>query len=317
MESPQSSSTSSSAAARIATSSGGGSSASAADWWQAARPHTWPNAFAPVIAGLGAAAAITGGVDLVRAVLALVVALALIIGVNFANDYSDGIRGTDGADRTGPGRLVGSGKAAPGAVRNAAFVAFGVAGVAGFLLSAITSFWLVLIGLCCVAAAWGYTGGKNPYGYRGFGEFAVFVFFGLVAVLGTEFTQAHTLSWAGVALATTVGAMSASVNLVNNLRDIPTDAASGKITLAVRLGDARTRLLYVAFQVIAYVGVVVAASQHGVGVLAAFAALPVSFAAALPVVRGAKGKALIPVLGLTGKAMLGVAVIAAIALYLS
>ena len=183
--------------------------ATPAQWLEGARPHTWANAFAPVLAGTAAAIAAGHG-DVSRAVLAGIVAWALIIGVNYANDYSDGIRGTDD-DRVGPLRLTGSGLVPPAMVKRAAFIAFGVAGVAGVILSLASSWWLILIGAACIAGAWFYTGGDNPYGYRGLGEVAVFVFFGLVAVLGTEFTQAGAMSWRGLAMAIAVGAMSLSL----------------------------------------------------------------------------------------------------------
>src|SRR5699024_9594327 len=183
-----------------------------------ARPHAWANAFAPVLAGSGAAAAI-GGFHFGRALLALIVAWALIIGVNFANDYSDGIRGTDD-DRTGPQRLTGGGLAKPQHVKYAAFASFAVAGIAGIWLSlAAGAWWFILIGSLCIVGAWSCTCGKNPYGYRGLGEVAVFIFFGLVAVLVTEVTQAGRISLTGVLLALGVGGMSAAVNLANNIRD--------------------------------------------------------------------------------------------------
>lgn len=205
-------------------------------------PRTLPNAIAPVIAGTGTAGFL-GEAVWWKALLALVVSLSLILGVNFANDYSDGIRGTDD-DRVGPLRLVGSGLASPAAVKRAAFACFGVGGVAGVVLSLTSAPWLILVGLGCVAGAWFYTGGKKPYGYLGFGEIAVFVFFGLVAVLGTEFVQAGRIDASGVLAACAVGSYSSAVLVANNLRDIPTDRESGKITLAVRLGDSRTRVLF-------------------------------------------------------------------------
>ena len=178
-----------------------------------------------------------------KALLALVVAVALIIGVNYANDYSDGIRGTDDV-RAGPLRLVGSTVATPRAVLTAAVVSLAVGAVAGLVLAVVSAPWLIAVGAACIAGAWLYTGGSKPYGYLGFGEVAVFVFFGLVAVLGTQYTQALRVDWVGVALAVAMGSLSSAVLVANNLRDIPTDRESGKITLAVRLGDARTRLLY-------------------------------------------------------------------------
>lgn len=275
--------------------------ATAGDWLTGARPHTWANAVAPVLAGT-AAAVYDGQASWIRAVLAGVVAMALIIGVNYANDYSDGIRGTDD-DRTGPLRLTGSGLVPPERVKYAAFLSFAVAGVAGIVLSLMSAWWLILIGALCILGAWFYTGGKNPYGYRGLGEVAVFVFFGLVAVTGTEFTQSGTVSWVGLLLAVGVGSLSASVNLVNNLRDIPTDREAGKTTLAVILGDRATRVLYVVLVAVSVV-VTVAVSAAGIAALIALVAVPLLFVASLPVVKGAQGKDLIPVLGLTGRGML-------------
>nr|WP_242516731.1 1,4-dihydroxy-2-naphthoate polyprenyltransferase [Corynebacterium mendelii] len=272
------------------------------DWLSAARPHTWYNALAPVLAGAAAARA-TGMLSLPRLFLALVVAWALVVGVNFANDYSDGIRGTDGKDRTGPGRLTGSGTADPIYVRWAAFAFFGLAAAAGVGLALMTSPWLILVGLLCITAAWFYTGGDNPYGYRGFGEVAVFCFFGLVAVLGTQYTQIHRITLTGVALAVAVGCFSASINLANNLRDIPTDRRAGKNTLAVILGDQATRKLWLALTVVPYVAIPLAAIS-GTGALIGFMALPVSIAAAAPVTGNKTGTDLVAVLSLAGKAML-------------
>ncbi|QCB27636.1 1,4-dihydroxy-2-naphthoate polyprenyltransferase [Corynebacterium endometrii] len=287
---------------------------SASNWLEGARPHTWANAFAPVVAGTGAAAAV-GGAHAGRALLALIVAWALIVGVNYANDYSDGIRGTDD-DRTGPARLTGGGLAKPEHVKMAAFAAFAMAGVAGIALSLwANAWWFILIGALCIAGAWFYTGGKNPYGYRGLGEVAVFVFFGLVAVLGTQFTQAGRISWTGLALAVGVGGMSAGVNLVNNIRDIDSDKAAGKITLAVRLGDARARAVFTALAmapVALTLGIAFGSWAANFGLVYLVLALK----AVRIVGGGAQGRALIPVLGLTGRAMLLWAVIEAVAVAL-
>ncbi len=172
-----------------------------------------------------------------RAVLALVVALALQVGVNYANDYSDGVRGSD-AKRVGPVRLVAAGLAPPRQVLAAAFGCFAVAGLAGLALAAVTSWWLLLAGAACVAAAWFYTGGPRPYGYRGLGEVFVFLFFGVVAVVGTAYVQMRGLSWLGLAASVPAGLLACALLMVNNLRDIRTDLVAGKRTLAVMLGDA-------------------------------------------------------------------------------
>ena len=262
-------------------------------------------------AGTGAAAWLDGAVWW-KALLALVVSVALIVGVNYANDYSDGIRGTDD-DRTGPTRLTGSGLAAPEQVKLAAFIAFGAAAVFGVILSAVAgAMWLVLVGALCIAAAWFYTGGDSPYGYSGFGEVSVFVFFGLVAVMGTEYTQSGMVSWEGFLCALAVGAISASVNLANNIRDIPTDAAAGKRTLAVRLGDDRSRTLFCVLTLFPFfISLVLAMTT--VASLAALVALPLAVASVLKVRGGASGKELIPVLGMNGKTMLAWAIVTAVA----
>ena len=275
--------------------------ATPAQWLEGARPHTWANAVAPVLAGT-AAATLAGGANPLRAVLAGIVALAMIVGVNYANDYSDGIKGTDD-DRSGPLRLTGSGLVEPKKVKYAAFTSFGVGAVAGIVLSLLSAWWLILVGAACIAGAWFYTGGKNPYGYRGLGEVAVFVFFGLVAVLGTEFTQTGSVSWRGLLLAIAVGSLSSAVNLANNLRDIPTDAATGKITLAVRLGDANTRRLWVGLVSLAVIVTIGISIGHWWGLIALLS-VPLFVVAARPVTGGAEGRALIPVLGMLGRGML-------------
>ncbi|OFS22866.1 1,4-dihydroxy-2-naphthoate polyprenyltransferase [Corynebacterium sp. HMSC04H06] len=287
-------------------------SATRADWIEGARPHTWANAFAPVVAGTGAAASL-GQAHLGRALLALIVAWALIVGVNFANDYSDGIRGTDD-DRSGPQRLTGGGLAKPAHVKYAAFGCFAVAGAAGIILSLWAgAWWFILVGALCIAGAWFYTGGKNPYGYRGLGEVAVFIFFGLVAVLGTEFTQAGRISWTGLALAVGVGAMSSAVNLANNIRDIPSDAATGKITLAVTLGNERARLLFTVLLLLPVLLTIGIAFDSWLALLG-LVYFPFALGAVRTVNRGAQGRELIPVLGMAGRAMLIWAVVVAIAL---
>jgi 1,4-dihydroxy-2-naphthoate octaprenyltransferase len=276
--------------------------ASAAHWLAGARPRTLPAAISPVLAGTGVAAYDDDAVWW-KALLALVVALALQVGVNYANDYSDGIRGTD-ADRVGPMRLVGSGTASPGAVKRAAFLAFGVAAVAGLVLSATTAWWLVLVGAVSVLAAWFYTGGSKPYGYLGLGEVMVFVFFGLVAVIGTAYVQAEEWQAAAVYAAIGIGAIACAILVANNLRDIPTDRGSGKITLAVRLGVKRTRIFYVLLMLLALVALIgVALATTWWALLALAYAVPAGRAARV-VRSGAGGPGLIPVLQLTGIAEL-------------
>jgi 1,4-dihydroxy-2-naphthoate octaprenyltransferase len=260
----------------------------------------------PVLAGTAIAAYLDQTVWW-KAFLALVVSIALQVGVNYANDYSDGIRGTD-ADRVGPLRLVGSGLASPADVKRAAFVAFGVAVVAGLVLAATTSWWLVLVGAAAVVAAWFYTGGTTPYGYRALGEVMVFLFFGLVAVLGTTYVQTESLPAAAWFAAVGVGALACAILVANNLRDIPTDREVGKRTLAVVLGDEQSRYLY------AFLVAVAAASLIGVAIATSALALlglaflvPAALATRL-VVTGASGRALVPVLQRTGVAELVYAV---------
>ncbi|OMC48489.1 1,4-dihydroxy-2-naphthoate polyprenyltransferase [Mycobacterium sp. IS-2888] len=288
--------------------------ASFAQWISGARPRTLPNAVAPVVAGTGAAAWLHSAVWW-KALLALTVAVALIIGVNYANDYSDGIRGTDD-ERAGPVRLVGSRLASPRAVLTAAVAGLTVGAAAGLVLALMVAPWLIVVGVGCIAGAWLYTGGSKPYGYSGFGEIAVFVFFGLVAVLGTQYTQALRVDWVGLVLAVSIGALSSSVLVANNLRDIPTDAQSGKITLAVRLGDARTRVLYQALLATAGVMTLVlmlATPWCATGLVAT----PLAVRAARPVRSGRGGPELIPVLRDTGLAMIvwAIAVAAALAVH--
>ncbi|MDQ3156041.1 MAG: 1,4-dihydroxy-2-naphthoate polyprenyltransferase [Actinomycetota bacterium] len=262
-------------------------------WIEGARPRTLPAAIAPVLAGSGAAAYADSFVWW-KALLALCVSLALQIGVNYANDYSDGIKGTDDA-RVGPLRLVGSGLASPRSVKLAALAFLGLGAVLGFALAATTTWWLLLLGIAAIGAAWTYTGGPSPYGYRALGEVSVFVFFGLVAVLGTTYVQTESFTWLSLAAALGIGALACSILVANNLRDIPTDVETGKRTLAVVLGDARSRTFYLVLILIAIAAMGWAATFTPWALLAMIG-LPFAWRANQVVAGGAKGMALIPVL---------------------
>jgi 1,4-dihydroxy-2-naphthoate octaprenyltransferase len=271
------------------------------DWLAGTRPRTLPAAVVPVFIGTGVAFGY-GKFSPWRAVLALVVALALQIGVNFANDYSDGIRGSD-ERRVGPTRLVAAGLARPKQVLAAAFACFGVACVAGLVLAIFTSWWLILVGAAAVAAGWFYTGGSHPYGYRGFGEIAVFTFFGVAAVAGTAYVQLVRFTWLELIAAIPAGLLSCALLMINNLRDIDSDAEVGKRTLAVMLGDARSRTVYVASLLVPFA---VALAMTPVRPLAALTviALPLTVGPIKAVRSGASGRALITALGQTGRLQL-------------
>ena len=277
--------------------------ATATQWVEGARLRTLPLSVAPVLAGTGAAIGQDlgwGPREFAAAVLALIVSLALQVGVNYANDYSDGIRGTDD-DRVGPFRLTGSRAAAPGQVKQAAFACFGVAALAGLVLVLMSGYyWLLAIGVLCVLAAWYYTGGKRPYGYSGLGEIAVFIFFGLVAVLGTMYTQVDTISGTGFGTAVGMGALACAVLVANNLRDIPTDSLSGKNTLAVRLGDPATRVLYTFLVATPFVLTLAISPWHPWTALSLLA-LPLAKGPVTAVTAGATGLGLIPALAGTGR----------------
>jgi 1,4-dihydroxy-2-naphthoate polyprenyltransferase len=267
------------------------------------RPRTLPAAVVPVLIGSGVAAGY-GRFSPWRAALALVVALALQVGVNYANDYSDGVRGSDAAERrVGPVRLVGSRLAEPGHVKFAAFGCFLVACCAGLVLAAVTSWWLVLGGAFAVLAAWFYTGGTHPYGYRGLGEVAVFVFFGVAAVAGTAYVQMGSLSWLGLAASVPAGLLSCALLMVNNLRDIGSDTQSGKRTLAVRIGDARSRMVYLLFVLVPFALAALIAFERPFALLMLLA-LPLTLAPVRAVRGGAAGPALIATLGQTGRLQL-------------
>ena len=284
-------------------------------WVLGARPRTLPAAVVPVALGTAAAVGLDESVWW-RAALALVVSLALQIGVNYANDYSDGIKGTDEV-RVGPTRLVASGLAAPGAVKRAAFAAFGVAAVAGLVLAAVTSWWLLAVGAAAILAGWFYTGGPKPYGYLGLGELFVFVFFGLVATAGTTFVVAEEVTAVAWLAGCAAGCLACALLVINNLRDIPTDRTVGKRTLAVRLGDERTRWLYVALLVAAALCFVGVAMVGRVGALAGIVGLLAAIPAAKAVRGGATGRELIPVLGATGRAQLIAGALAALGIALT
>lgn len=277
--------------------------ATLAQWVEGARPRTLPAAVAPVSGGV-AIAAHEGATQWGMAALCLIVGLALQIGVNYANDYSDGIRGTD-ADRVGPMRLVGSGAARPQTVKYGAFACLGLAAVVGLAVVALSGhWWLLTIGAASIAAAWYYTGGKRPYGYAGLGEVFVFVFFGLVAVAATTYVLLGRVPLAGWLAACSIGCLASAILVANNLRDIAGDLAAGKRTLATRLGDAATRTLFLAllgvgFALLAWIAYLTTPWT----LLSLLGGLPAARAATL-VMRGAVGKELIKVLQLSGLAEL-------------
>ncbi len=277
--------------------------ATASQWFAGSRPRTLPAAFAPVVVGTGLAIG-AQAFDGWAALLALIVAVALQVGVNYSNDYSDGIRGTDEV-RVGPVRLVGQGLAPAGQVKRAAFLSFVVAMLAGLGLVLITQkWWLIVVGLACVAAAWLYTGGKHPYGYLGLGEVFVFVFFGLVPVIGTFYVQALTVTASSVIAGCGVGFLSCAILVTNNLRDIPGDTESGKRTLAVRLGDRRTRILYLVLIIAAAVSVVVLTFIYSKSAVLALASFALAVTPVRIVMSGAKGRELIAALKGTGTLLL-------------
>jgi 1,4-dihydroxy-2-naphthoate octaprenyltransferase len=276
-------------------------------WLAGARPRTLPAAVVPVAVGTACAVGqVPGGLIWWRAACALVVALALQVATNFANDYSDGIRGTDDAERrVGPVRLVGQGLARPGAVKKAALASFGVAGVAGAALAVAVGPELFVVGALAIAAGWFYTGGPRPYGYAGFGEVFVFTFFGVVATAGSTYVQVDGLDGLGLAASVPVGFLATALLVTNNLRDIPGDTEVGKRTLAVRLGDRRTRFLYVGLLLGAFLLVPLVAGLGGRPAgAAALVAVLVAQKPVVAVLSGARGPALIPVLVATGRVQL-------------
>ena len=282
-------------------------------WIAGARPRTLPAAVVPV--AVGTAVAVGDGVTAWRALAALVVALAIQVGTNYANDYQDGVRGTDDV-RVGPVRLVASGLAPASAVRTAALAAFGVAAVAGLALAAAVGWELVLVGLVSFAAGWLYTGGPKPYGYLGLGEVFVFVFFGLVATVGSTYVQTGEITGLAVCAAVPVGLLATALLVVNNLRDIPTDTEAGKKTMAVRLGDRTTRIVYVTMLVDVFLLVVVLAVTARMPALLGLVGIVVAIPPIREIRRGAVGPALIPVLGATGRTQLVTGLLLALGLAL-
>ena len=258
-------------------------------WILGARPRTLPAAITPVVVAVAIA---YPTFDFINALLALLVGLSLQIAVNYANDYSDGIRGSD-TDRVGPTRLVASGLATPSEVKKAAFLAFAIGAMAGLYLANRTSYWFIAIGAVAIFSAWGYTGGKNPYGYRGLGEIYVFIFFGLVATLGTYYGQTGEITIEAIMAAISNGAVSCALLAVNNIRDIEGDAKVNKRTLAVRLGDTRARRFYM---FLIFISIFTSFTVTIFAALGIFPALKL-----LNEIKFRKGKELIAVLGATGK----------------
>lgn len=272
-----------------------------------ARPRTLPAAIAPVVV----ATALAGSnADFIAAGLALVVSLSLQVGVNYANDYSDGVKGTDD-NRVGPTRLVASGLASARSVKQAAFISFAVAAAVGSLLAFSTSLWLIAIGAAAILAAWTYTGSNHPYGYLGLGEISVFIFFGLVATMGSYYVQTELVTWKSLVVAIPMGALACAILAINNLRDRAQDELVGKKTLAVRLGDAGARKLFIALLFLAHAAAI---SVPGENTLITLALLPQTIVISNQVRKGASGSALIPMLGKTGQLQLWFAVVLAVAL---
>ena len=285
-------------------------------WIQGARPKTLPAAIAPVVVGAACAQLESSTPNnWLNAVFALVVSLALQVAVNYANDYSDGIRGTD-KNRVGPLRLVGSGAKKPSDVKKATFLAFGVAAVFGFVLATTTSWWLLLVGVFCFLAGWFYTGGKHPYGYLGFGEVFVFIFFGVVATMGTTFVINEQLTLVSFLASVVVGCLACALLAVNNLRDIAGDQISNKKTLAVRIGESGARKFYISLFIVAGFAVILIALSYSAALIAT-----IGLAAAVkPIKRvyaGATGADLIDVLVMTGRVQILVAISLSVGLLIS
>jgi 1,4-dihydroxy-2-naphthoate octaprenyltransferase len=281
-------------------------------WVAGARPRTLPAAVVPVAVGTAVAYS-QGDVVWWRAAAALVVSLAVQVGTNYANDYSDGIRGTDD-DRVGPVRLVASKLKPAAAVKRAAMLSFAVAAVAGLALAAAVSWWLLVVGAACFAAGWFYTGGSRPYGYAGFGEVAVFLFFGVVATVGSAYVHLGRVTLLALGASIPVGALATALLVINNLRDIPTDTAVGKRTLAVRLGDPDTRVLYLALLLAVPAGATLLLLVVRPWALVSLAALLLAIPPAKAVRRGARGRDLVAVLVRTGQVQLAYGLLLAVGL---
>ena len=277
-------------------------------WILGARIKTLPAAIAPVIVGTSLA----DQIKVINALLALIVSLSLQIAVNYANDFSDGVRGTD-TNRVGPTRLVASKLATASSVKNASFISFFVAIIAGTILAFNTSVWLIAVGLISILAAWGYTGGKKPYGYLGFGELAVFIFFGIVATVGSYYVQVEQISSSALLLSIPMGSLSCAILVINNLRDLNQDKLVSKQTLAVKLGDSNTRIFYLLLLVLAQVSAAAAASINNYALLTLLW-LPLTYSAANQVLKGASGKELITILGKTSRLQFLLALTLAISL---
>ena len=277
-------------------------------WIVGARVKTLPAAVAPVLIGTSNAENINWS----NAFLALVVSLFLQIAVNFANDYSDGVRGTD-THRIGPVRLVASGLASASSVKAASLISFLIAAIAGFVLALTISPWLFLVGATSIWAAWGYTGGKKPYGYFGFGELSVFIFFGLVATVGSYYIQTEQFNWQIFLLALPVGTLSCAILAINNLRDLPQDKLVGKRTMAVRIGEKNTRVFFMLLLVNAQVTALAAASISSLALITLICA-PITYRLVRQVLNGAVGAELIEVLSKTAKLQLLMASLLAAAL---
>lgn len=285
-------------------------------WIQGARPKTLPAAIAPVVVGAACAQLESSTQNnWLNAVFALAVSLALQVAVNYANDYSDGIRGTD-KNRVGPLRLVGSGAKKPADVKKATFLAFGVAAVFGFVLAATTTWWLLLIGVFCFLAGWFYTGGKHPYGYLGFGEVFVFVFFGVVATMGTTFVINEQLTLVSFLASVVVGCLACALLAVNNLRDIAGDQISNKKTLAVRIGESGARKFYISLFIVAGFAVILIALSYSAALIAMLG-LAVAVKPIKRVYAGATGADLIDVLVMTGRVQILVAISLSVGLLIS